>query len=147
MDTLTATETPFIAKTRELCETLLTQDHFKSLRASIEAFLGDEAAQEQYRKLDEQHADLSHRQQMGGELSEEEVAAFNQAREDLLGNPICDNFINARRSFQELQQTVQTFLDMTLDTGAVPTADEVEEEMKPKGGCCGGGGCGGGSCG
>lgn len=136
-------ETPVIAKTRELCEALVTHEQYKTLKAKYDAFLSDGQAQSMYQDLSDKQSSLVHKQESGQELSEEEIRDFEDQRERLLMHPVAGGFVEAQQGFEELRDTVVRYVTKAFELGRVPTADEV----KPKGGCCGGGcGCGSGGC-
>lgn len=140
---LNAQETPVIAKTRELCETLLAQDSYKDLKAKLDAFLADPEAQAMYQTLSKEQSRLVALQEETGDIPEEEVSAFEDQRERLLLHPVAGGFVDAQRGFEELRDTVVNHLTKTFELGRLPTPEEVA----PKSGCCGGGcGCGSGGC-
>ncbi len=136
-------ETPVIVKTRELCETLLAQESYQELKAKFDAFLADDQAQSMYHSLSDKQSRLVHKQEAGQELGEDEIQDFEDERERLLMHPVAGGFVEAQQGFEELRDTVVNYITKAFELGRVPTADE----MKPKGGCCGGGcGCGSGGC-
>jgi cell fate (sporulation/competence/biofilm development) regulator YlbF (YheA/YmcA/DUF963 family) len=142
-DLLTTQETPVISKTKDLCASLLELDSYKRMKSQLDAFIEDEAAQELYRQLSEKQTELVQKQETSGDLTEEEIQAFEDQRERLLMHPIAGGFVEAQQGFEELRDTVVRYVTKTFELGRVPT----EEEVTPKqGGCCGGG-CGGGGCG
>lgn len=142
-DLLTSQETPVIAKTKELCASLLELDSYKRMKSQLDAFTSDDAAQEMYRQLSEKQSELVQKQETTGDLTEEDIQAFEDQREKLLMHPIAGGFVEAQQGFEELRDTVVRYVTKTFELGRVPT----EEEVTPKqGGCCGGG-CGGGGCG
>jgi cell fate (sporulation/competence/biofilm development) regulator YlbF (YheA/YmcA/DUF963 family) len=135
-------DTPVIAKTRELCEALIAQDSYKTLKAKLDAFMNDTQAQSLYQELSDKQSMLVQKQESGAELTEEEIRDFEDQRERLLLHPVAGGFVEAQQGFEELRDTVVRYVTKAFELGRVPTADEV----KPQGGCCGGG-CGGGcSC-
>jgi len=142
-----ATETPVIAKTKELCDVLANQASFKELQAQIQAFMDSSEVQQMYQGLGEKQGMLQQKQQAGMPLTDEEIADFNQDREAVLGNPVAKGFIDAQQSMQDLQKTLTTYLSLTFELGRCPSAEEVDEAQNASGGCCGGGGGGGGCCG
>ena len=113
-------------KTQELCQTILDQPSMVSARQRIEAFLGDESARNQYQTLVNKGQDLQKKQQMSIALSDEEVAAFESSREELMGNPIAKGFLEAQELMRELHHSVTKFVSMTLETGRVPTPEDLE---------------------
>ena len=140
---LTTQETPVIAKTRELCQTIIEQPHFEKLLADIEAFMGDAEAQALYDAVSNKQQVLMDKQERGESLTEEEINGFEQAREALLGNPVSSAFIDARQHMYDVQDSINKYVGKTFELGRVPMAEELVE---PKSGCCGGGGGGGCGC-
>ena len=135
-------DTPVIAKTRELCEALVGQESYKTMKAKLDAFMSDTQAQAMYQDLSDKQSMLVQKQESGTELTEDEIRDFEDQRERLLLHPVAGGFVEAQQGFEELRDTVVRYVTKAFELGRVPTADEV----KPKGGCCGGG-CGGGcSC-
>jgi cell fate (sporulation/competence/biofilm development) regulator YlbF (YheA/YmcA/DUF963 family) len=144
-DTLNVQDTPVIEKTRELCETLLAQDSYKRLKGQLDAFVQDAEAQQMYQELSDKQSTLVRKQEETGNLSEEEIQAFEDQREKLLMHPIAGGFVEAQQGFEELRDTVVRYVTKSFELGRVPTAEEVAPKQ---GGCCGGGcGCGSGGCG
>jgi cell fate (sporulation/competence/biofilm development) regulator YlbF (YheA/YmcA/DUF963 family) len=142
-DTLNVRETPVIEKTKELCETLLAQDSYKRLKGQLDAFVADDEAQKMYQDLSAKQSELVQKQEQTGNLTEEEISAFEDQRERLLMHPVAGGFVEAQQGFEELRETIVRYVTKSFELGRVPTAEEVEPKQ---GGCCGGG-CGGGSCG
>lgn len=135
-------DTPVIAKTRELCEALVGQESYKTMKAKLDAFMSDTQAQSMYQDLSDKQSMLVQKQESGTELTEDEIRDFEDQRERLLLHPVAGGFVEAQQGFEELRDTVVRYVTKAFELGRVPTPDEV----KPKGGCCGGG-CGGGcSC-
>lgn len=148
-DLLNAQETPVIAKTKELCGTLLEQDSYKRLKTKFDAFVNDPEAQQMYQDLSQKQSELVRKQETGGNLAEEEIQAFEDQRERMLMHPVAGGFVEAQQGFEELRDTIVRYVTKTFELGRVPGEDEVAPKQ---GGCCGGGGgggcgCGGGGCG
>lgn len=147
-DTLNAQDTPVIEKTKELCETLLAQDSYSRLKGQLDAFVNDSEAQQMYQALSEKQSELVQKQEQSGNLTEEEIKAFEDQRERLLMHPVAGGFVEAQQGFEELRDTIVRYVTKSFELGRVPTADEVAPKQ---GGCCGGGGggcgCGSGGCG
>lgn len=142
-DLLNARETPVISKTKELCASLLELESYKRMKNQLDAFVQDPEAQKMYQDLSQKQSELVRKQETTGDLTEEEIQAFEDQRERLLMHPIAGGFVEAQQGFEELRDTVVRYVTKTFELGRVPS----EEEVTPKqGGCCGGG-CGGGSCG
>lgn len=126
----TAEETVFIRKTRELCQTLLDQPEFQSIRARIETFMANDGAKSQYQMVMEQGDSLQHKQQMGAPLDGGEIAEFEKNRDSLLANPVAREFIDAQQQMHKMQESVMQYVAKTFELGRVPTNDDF-----PAGNC------------
>jgi cell fate (sporulation/competence/biofilm development) regulator YlbF (YheA/YmcA/DUF963 family) len=132
---MTTTQDTVQQKTRELCQAIVEQPEFQSMRKQVEAFMGDESAKTQYQSVMEKGEMLQHKQQMGSPLSNEEIMEFEKERDALVSNPVARGFLDARQQMQKVQESVGQFVAMTYELGRLPT----EEDMS--GGSCGTG-CG-----
>jgi cell fate (sporulation/competence/biofilm development) regulator YlbF (YheA/YmcA/DUF963 family) len=126
-------------KTVELCETLLQQPQFQSIRQRIDAFMGDAKAQQQYEMVNEKGRALHHRQHSGESLAESEITGFEKMRDSLLANTVARNFIEAQQEMHQMQEQIGQYVSKTFELGHVPAEHELSD------GCCGGDG--GHSCG
>jgi cell fate (sporulation/competence/biofilm development) regulator YlbF (YheA/YmcA/DUF963 family) len=133
----TATENAVIEKTRELCETILSQPEFQSVRRDVETFLGNDAAKTQYEKLADRGEYLHHKQHEGVPLTPEEVSEYETLRTAFLANPVARGFLDAQEKMQKVQQTVGQYVSKTLELGRVPNEGDFDS-----GGCGDGCGCG-----
>jgi cell fate (sporulation/competence/biofilm development) regulator YlbF (YheA/YmcA/DUF963 family) len=133
----TIEETPVMQKTRELCQTILDQPSMQSIRQRIDAFMGDEGTRGQYDDLVNKGQALQQKQQMAIALSGEEVAEFEKHRDALMKNQVARDFMDAQEELHQVQQSVQKYVNKTLELGRLPTEEEMSE------GSCGHGcGCG-----
>ena len=128
-------ETPVIRKTKELCQAILDQPNMRSIRQRIDTFLGDENARAQYDGLMSKRQELQEKQQMALPVSDEEIDKFEQQRVALLNNPVARAFIDAQEELHQVQESIHTYLNKTLELGRVPTEEDLG------GGSCGHG-CG-----
>ena len=135
-----AESSAIVDKTRDLCKSIVEDDHFKSLQGKVEAFLNDDAAKLQYQSVHQRGEELHQKQASGVELSKTEISEFESAREALLDNEVVTTFLSAKQELEGLQRMVGQYVGMTLEMGKVPSQEEVDHETG--GGCCGGGGCG-----
>ncbi len=135
----TATENPVVEKTRELCQTILSQPEFQGVLRDVESFMNDGDAKAHYEKLSEKGEYLHHKQHQGVTLSTEEIDEYEKLRTSFLANPVARNFLSAQEKVQEVQQTVGQYVSKTLELGRVPTEQDFESEG---GGCGSGCGCG-----
>ncbi len=138
-------EITVVAKTKELCETIVNQNAFKILQKQVKSFLGNDEAKLQYQSVQEMGDSLNQKQRSGVELGESEISEFEQSREQLLQNSTVTDFMAAQKEFQEIQSVVTKYVGMTLELGQVPTDEEIAE-ANSGGGCCGGGGEDSGCC-
>src|SRR5580698_6006865 len=77
MQTTTEIEDAVRQKTVELCETIVQQPQFQSIRRRVDSFMADSAAQKQYQSLSEKGRSLHERQHQGLPLDGKEIAAFD----------------------------------------------------------------------
>ena len=126
-----------IGKTQELCRAILDQPSIVSARQRIDAFLGDETARSQYQQLVTKGQELQQKQQNSVTLTDEEVAAFESSREQLMTNPIAKGFLDAQEQMRELHHSVNKFVSMTLESGRVPTTEDFEAATCGNGCSCG----------
>ncbi|HEV2318919.1 MAG TPA: YlbF family regulator [Verrucomicrobiae bacterium] len=125
-------------KTRELCQTIVAQPQWTSIRNRIEAFMSDEAARGQFDAVNTKGRSLHERQHNGQPLNGQEIADFEKQRDALLQNPVARGFLEAQDELHEIQHSVQKYLSKTLQLGRVPTEADFKEDE----GSCGHGGCG-----
>jgi cell fate (sporulation/competence/biofilm development) regulator YlbF (YheA/YmcA/DUF963 family) len=127
MQTNTEIEEAVRQKTLELCETIVRQPQFQSIRQRVESFMADPAAQQQYRSLNEKGQSLHERQHQGLPLDGREIAAFDSERDAFLNNPVAKAFIDAQAEMQDLQQEVQQCVTKTFELGRVPSEEDLQE--------------------
>lgn len=134
----TETNATIAAKTTELCEAILNDPEFQRLRGQISTFLEDDAARGQYDALSLKGQMLQQKQQMGMQLTEQEIEDFNQHRDALLNNQVAKNFLDAQREVNSIQEYVMKHVSKTFELGRLPTQEDMDD-----GGCCNdSGGCG-----
>jgi cell fate (sporulation/competence/biofilm development) regulator YlbF (YheA/YmcA/DUF963 family) len=138
-----AEDSAVIVKTRELCAQIASDPMFLKLQENVERFLNDDSSRLQYQSVHERGEELHHKQHAGVQLGAAEIREFEAAREALFENEVAREFLAAQQELERLQKEIGKYVGMTLETGRVPTADELAEASG--GGCCGGGG-GGGCC-
>lgn len=135
MQSMTQESDVLTKKIEELCQTLLDQPEVQSIRQRLDAFEADPVAQKQYETLSERGEYLQHRQQQGAKLSDQEIAEFEKHREEFFNNPVAKGFVDAQQSLNKMQDSVTKYVSKTLESGRVPTPEEMES------GSCGSG-CG-----
>jgi cell fate (sporulation/competence/biofilm development) regulator YlbF (YheA/YmcA/DUF963 family) len=128
-------ESPVIQKTKELCQAILEQPSMQSIRQRVDAFMADEKTRAQYDGLMSKGQALQQKQQMSMPLTGEEITEFETQREALLNNPVARGFLDAQEELHQVQESVQQFVNKTLELGRLPTDEDLN------GGSCGHG-CG-----
>lgn len=134
MDTLVK-ESGLVLKTRELCQAVTEQTDFLVLKEKVDAFMADELLKFKFQQVNDMGGMLQLKQSQGMELKPEEIAQFETLREDVLGNPVAQGFLDAQQQMQQLHQMVDKFLDKTFELGRQPEFEEIHD------GSCGGCGC------
>lgn len=129
-------ETQILSKTRELCQTILDEPSFQSIRQRIDAFMDNSKARDQYEAVANRGQVLQQKQQSAQPLSDQEISEFEQDRDALMNNPVARGFLDAQEELHDVQHTIQRYVKKTLELGRIPTEEELQ------GGGCGNGGCG-----
>lgn len=128
-------ESGIILRTRDLCQALVEQPDFIDLKGKLDAFLSDELLKFKFQQVNDLGDLLQMKQSQGLELKPDEIATFEKLRDDLLGNPVAQGFLDAQQQMQQLHQMVDKFIDRTFELGRRPEFDEVHD------GSCGDCGC------
>jgi cell fate (sporulation/competence/biofilm development) regulator YlbF (YheA/YmcA/DUF963 family) len=131
------TEDAVVQKTRELCETIVQQPQFQSIRQRVESFLADPDAQRQYEMLSDTGQQLHDKQHQGQELTSAEIAAFDKQRDAFFLNPVAKGFMDAQEEMRQIQGQITQYVSKTLELGHPP----AEEELSGGGSCGSGCGC------
>lgn len=139
MTTLMTETSSVMEKTRELCAAIAADKHFAKLQKDVERFLDDDAARLMYQTVHERGEELHHKQHSGVKLSPTEIREFEAARDELMRNEVASAFLDAQGELENMQRTINKYVNMTLELGRVPTEKDLIEAEK--GDCCGGG-CG-----
>jgi cell fate (sporulation/competence/biofilm development) regulator YlbF (YheA/YmcA/DUF963 family) len=137
--TLLTETSSVMEKTRELCAAIAEDQHFAKLQKDVERFLDDDAARLMYQTVHERGEELHHKQHAGVKLAPAEIREFEAARDELMRNEVASAFLDAQGELENLQRTINKYVNMTLELGRVPTEKDIVESEQ--GGCCGGG-CG-----
>jgi cell fate (sporulation/competence/biofilm development) regulator YlbF (YheA/YmcA/DUF963 family) len=130
-------ENPVTQKTRELCQAIVDLPNLRAARQHIDAFMANDKARAQYEALIAKGRALQEKQQNSLPLDGTEIADFERNREALLANSVARGFLDAQEELLDLQHSIQKFVSKTLETGRVPTAEDLGD-----GDCDGHGGCG-----
>jgi cell fate (sporulation/competence/biofilm development) regulator YlbF (YheA/YmcA/DUF963 family) len=124
-------ETVILAKTRELCETILAQPDVAAACRIVETFMQNEPAQALYQDLMSRGQALHEKQERGLPLVDAEVQEFEQHRDALSQNPVAKGFLDARELLHDIHHTVNDHVSKAFELGRVP------EEADFESGCCG----------
>lgn len=124
-------------KTRELCQAILDQPEFRTLRQQIETFMANDEARGLYDSLSEKGEYLHHKQHQGVALSDQEIQGYEKDRNAFFNNPVAKNFMSAQEELRKLQDSINTYVGKTFELGRVPT----EDDLNSSGGCGQGCGC------
>ena len=124
-------------KARELCETIVAQPEWNSIRNRIDAFLSDDLTRSQFDAVNTKGQSLHEKQHSGQPLNGQEIADFEKQREALMKNPVARGFLEAQDELHGIQNSVQKYIQKTLQLGRVPTAADLKEEEGSCGEGCG----------
>ena len=124
-------------KAKELCQTIVAQPEWISIRNRIETFLSNDAARGQYETVNRKGQALHEKQHGGQPLNGEEIADFEKHRDSLLQNPVARGFLEAQDQLHEIQHSVQKYISKTLELGRVPTEADLAEDSCGHGCGCG----------
>ncbi len=135
MDSATEQST-ITQRTLDLCQVIVDQPDFVALKEKFDTFMSDEPLKFRYQQLNDLGQLLQMKQADGLELKPEEIAQFESLREEFLGNPTAQGFLDAQQEIQKIHQTVGKLIDKTFELGRCPSDEDLQD-----GSCCGGG-CG-----
>lgn len=124
-------------KLHDLCAAIVADEEVAAARLHAEAFLANDAAVALYRRLMQSQHELHHKQHSGEKISDPEIQAFSQLRDQAEANPLIQSFNEAQETLQGIANLVNGFVTKTLEKGRIPTQEEVF-------GSSSGGGCGSG---
>ena len=131
-----------VAAVSELASVFAQSQKVVSAKARIGLFYQSPEASDLFRKVSEYGEELRNKHMAGMAPSEEELAKFDQMRQDVVANPLCSGFLEARQQLEELLSTVNQYLCLAIDKGAAPSDEEVAAAMNQQMSACScGGGC------
>jgi len=123
----TNSENPVIQqKMRELCQAIIDQPDFQTIRRQVDAFLADESVKVQYQELSDRGAMLQHKQQTGMPLDMTEIADFEKKREAFLNSPVAQGFLAAQQAMQNVQESVSQYVTKTFELGRMPQKEDFD---------------------
>lgn len=122
--TQTASDDLIHQKTIELCDTIVRQPAFQSIRQRVESFLASEQSQNQYQLVMEKGQVLQHKQQSGMPLGNDEIQDFEKSRDQLVNDPVARDFLDAQQEMRSVQESVTRYVNKTFEIGRVPGPDD-----------------------
>jgi len=128
-ETLQASEVE--QKTHELCQAIVNLPNFPTIKQRIDAFMADELLKFKFQMVNERSNLLQMKQQSGGEITNEEIAAFEVLRDEFLANEVAKNFLEAQQQMSKMQDQILRFFSKTFELGRAATTEDAYE-----GTCC-----------
>ncbi|MBI4659524.1 MAG: YlbF family regulator [Verrucomicrobia bacterium] len=125
METTTA-DSIILQKTRELCQTILDQPEFQTIRQQIDSFMANDEVKLQYQLLSERGEYLRHKQHQGLALSDEEIGDFETQREQFVNNPVARGFLDAQQEMHKVQESVGQYVNKTFELGRLPNPEDFD---------------------
>ena len=116
-----------VQKTKELCQAILDQPDFQTIRRQVDEFMADEHVKSQYQELSERGALLQHKQQTGAPLDMTEISDFEQRRETFLNNPVAQGFLDAQQAMHNVRESVGQFVAKTFELGRLPQKEDFDD--------------------
>lgn len=111
-------------KTRELCQTIISQPDFLVLRRNVESFLSNDDARTRYQTLADKGQELHQKQHQGIELTREEMDEFERERENVMRDDVVRGFLEAQQQMQQVHETVGRYVMKAMELGRVPEEDD-----------------------
>jgi len=133
----------------ELAEAFAQSQKVVAAKARIGLFYQNAEATELFRKVSEYGEELRNKHMAGMPPTEEEISRFDALRQNVVDNPLCKGFLEARQTLDDMLGAVSQYLCLALDKGSAPTDEEVAASLTQQMSACScGGGChGDGECG
>ncbi len=122
----TTEESIILQKTRELCQAIVDQPEFQTIRQQIDLFMANDDAKTQYQFLNERGEYLQHKQMQGSQLTNEEIAEFEQQRDAFVNNPVARGFMEAQQEMHKVQESVSQYVTKTFELGRSPGPEDFE---------------------
>ncbi len=111
--------------TTKLCAVLAQSPVIIASKARIGLFFQDQKATELFRKVTAYGEELRSKHLAGMPPTEEEIAQFDQLRQNVVDNPLARDFLEARQTIDDMLVTINQFMSMAIDKGKAPTLEEV----------------------
>ena len=115
------------AATEALCNLLAKEDKVVASKAKIGLFFQNPEATKLFEEVNAYGEELRNKHLAGMPPTEEEISKFDALRENVIKNDAARGFLEARQTIDELLNTINHYLGMTIDLGRAPTPEEIEE--------------------
>ena len=133
------------AATEALCNLLAKEDKVVASKAKIGLFFQNPEATKLFEEVNAYGEELRNKHLAGMPPTEEEISKFDALRENVIKNDAARGFLEARQTIDELLNTINHYLGMSIDLGRAPTPEEIEEArqraMSAQSSCSCGGQC------
>jgi cell fate (sporulation/competence/biofilm development) regulator YlbF (YheA/YmcA/DUF963 family) len=114
-------------RTLDLCQAIVDQEDFQTLKQKLDAFMSNELLKFQYQQVSGLGEMIRTRQMQGAELPMDDVAKFEVLRDSFLNDPVAKGFLDAQDQLQQLHETVSRFLNKTFELGKRPEYEDVHD--------------------
>lgn len=131
------------ARVRDLCSAVVSDPQIQEQKARIDAFLNNAEARALFECVNKMGEELRQKHMAGMEPAETEIEQFDKLRENVIANPVCNDFLQARQLVDSVFGEINRYFGMTLELNRVPTLEEVDAAAQQQGSGCCGGNCGG----
>ncbi len=118
------------AATEALCNLLANDDKVVASKAKIGLFFQNPEATKLFEEVNSYGEELRNKHMAGMPPTEEEIAKFDSLRENVIKNEAARGFLEARQTVDEILNTINQYLGMSIDLGRAPTPEEIENAMK-----------------
>ena len=115
------------AATEALCNLLAKEDQVVASKAKIGLFFQNPEATKLFEEVNAYGEELRNKHLAGMPPTEEEISKFDTLRENVVKNDAARGFLEARQTIDELLNTINHYLGMSIDLGRAPTPEEIEE--------------------
>ena len=115
------------AATEALCNLLAKEDKVVASKAKIGLFFQNPEATKLFEEVNAYGEELRNKHLAGMPPTEEEISKFDALRENVIKNDAARGFLEARQTIDELLNTINHYLGMSIDLGRAPTPEEIEE--------------------
>jgi cell fate (sporulation/competence/biofilm development) regulator YlbF (YheA/YmcA/DUF963 family) len=122
-----ASESGLVLRAQDLCQSIVDQPDFQSLKERLDAFMADEYLKFQFGQINQLGNILQMKQSHGMDLKEEEITQFETMREEFVANPVAKGYLDAQQEVQKIHQMLGRFLDKTFELGRRPEFDDVRD--------------------